>query len=41
MIWSTTQIDDESHDQETNNRDDLNTSEDELGFSVDLDSENV
>lgn len=41
MLWSTPKINDESHDQETNDSDDLDGCEDELSFTIDLDGEDV
>lgn len=41
MVWSTTEINDESHDQKTDNRNDLNGGKDELGFTIDLYGEDV
>ena len=41
VLWSTTKVDNECHDQETNDRNDLDTGEDELGFTIDGYSEDV
>ena len=41
MLWSAAKINDESHDQETNDGNDLDGCEDELGFTIDLDGEDV
>ena len=41
MFWSATQVNNEGQDQETNDGDDLDTSKDKLGFSINLDSEDV
>ena len=41
MLWSAAKINNESHDQETNDGDDLDGCEDELGFTIDLDGEDV
>ena len=41
VVWSTAKINNESHDQQTNDGDDLDGSEDKFGFTVDLDGENV
>ena len=41
MLWSTAEIDNESHEQQTNHCDDFETGEDEFGFTVDLDGEDV
>jgi hypothetical protein len=42
-IWSrlTTEIEDERHENQTDNRDDFDTGEDELGFSIDSHGEDV
>ena len=40
-VWSTTHINNEGHNQESNDGDDLNTCEDELCLSIDLDGEDV
>jgi hypothetical protein len=41
VVWSTTEINDESHDQETDDCDDLDTGEDEFGFTIDGNGEDV
>ena len=41
MVWSAAEINDECHDQQTDDGDDLDGREDELGFTVDLDGEDV
>ena len=40
-VWPTTYDENEGHDQETHDRDDLDSRETEFGFTVDGDSENV
>lgn len=41
MAWSTTEVDNECHDQETNNSDDLDTSKHEFGLAIDLNGEDI
>lgn len=41
VFWSTAKINDESHDQKTNNCDDLHTGKNEFGFTIDGNGENV
>lgn len=41
MLRSTAKINDECHDQETNDREDLDTCEDKFSFSVYLDGEDI
>lgn len=41
VVWSTTQVNNEGHDQEANDGDDLDTRKNELGFSIDLNSEDI
>ena len=40
-MWIPTQIDDQSHEKQPDDRDDLDTGEDELGFSIDGYGEDV
>jgi hypothetical protein len=41
VLWSTTEINNESHDQKTNNCDDLDTGKDKLGFTIDGNGEDI
>jgi hypothetical protein len=41
MVWSTTEINDESHNQKANDCDNLHTGEDKFGFTVNLDGEDI
>jgi hypothetical protein len=40
-LWSTTNVDNECHDQETDNRNDLDTGEDEFSLTIDGYSKDV
>ena len=41
MLWSAAEVDNESHNQETNNSNDLDTGEDEFSLTIDGYSEDV
>lgn len=41
VFWSTTKIDNEGHDEKTNNCNDLDTGKDEFSFTIDLDGKDI
>ena len=41
MLWSTSQVNNECHDQEANDGEDLDTGKHKFGFSIDLNRKDV
>ena len=41
MTWSTSEINDQGEEEETDDRDDLDTGEDEFGLTIDCNGEDV